>query len=71
MRRFFIAPEADADLNEILSSEGLHPSNSALRHVQDIGKAMQGIADFPFRGIGESNATRLLGQEVRSVLASS
>ena len=68
MSRFFLAPEAHRDLNDILSYLDELPHEPGERIAHSLQAMLHSIGREPYLGTPQSHLTRLLGEEVRSRL---
>ena len=66
MSRFYLTRDAAADLEEIRSYLRPVPERFALPIRRGLRSLLEEIAAYPDRGANHSQATRLLGQEVRT-----
>lgn len=71
MNRFFLSPAAKRDLAEIKAYCEILPKVPARKIGAALQAALHGIADNPYRGVGQSELTRRAGFEVRSWLVNS
>ncbi len=69
--RFLLSRHAERDLDEILSYLDSIPEKPACVTASAIQKALKSIASHPYRGVIQSELTRLAGIEVRSRLVNS
>ncbi len=66
MSRFFITPDASADLDDIDAYLDSVPFAPAKRISKEIFETILAVADAPFLGTAHSSLTLLFGREVRS-----
>jgi plasmid stabilization system protein ParE len=69
--RFLLSRHAERDLDDILSYLDSIPDKPALRIASSIRQALKSVASHPYRGVIQSELTRLAGIEVRSRLVNS